>query len=109
MQTKIIIQLALLPLIFHSSSAECDDGWVELSSSCYFISPGHGSVEDIAGTDWAEARKICADQGGYLTEITTPEEWAELEVAIEDAYGDGVSDACHQHQCHLYIGGWQIK
>ena len=103
--TSMLINILLLPIFFNLSHGECDAGWVELTSSCYFISPGEGSVEDIAGTDWAEARKICADHGGYLAEITSEEEWMELEIAIEDVYGDGVADACHKHQCHLYIGG----
>ena len=96
--------MLILPLFFGSSLAQCEEGWLEMSSSCYLISPGEGRVEE-RGTDWAVARKICADHGGYLAEITSEEEWAELEVAIEEVYGNGLADACHSHQCHLYIGG----
>ena len=98
-------QLVLLVLLSPVHGNDCDPGWLLLGSSCYLIKPGQGDIGDTGGTDWAEARKICADHGGYLAEITTIEEWEEVQEAVEDVYGDQVDSACHQHQCHLYIGG----
>ena len=62
------------------------------------FSPGKGRVEVISGKNWVEARKIWTDQGGYLAEITSEEEWMELEITIEDVCGYGVTDACHKHR-----------
>ena len=87
--------LLLLPLLSCSSLAQCEEGWLEMSSSCYLISPaGHPG----GGVDWVVARKACADLGGYLAEISSEEEWAELLVALDVLYGEEESD-------HLYIGG----
>eukprot|EP00091_Calanus_sinicus_P021565 TRINITY_DN6446_c0_g1_i2.p1 TRINITY_DN6446_c0_g1~~TRINITY_DN6446_c0_g1_i2.p1 ORF type:complete len:165 (-),score=61.03 TRINITY_DN6446_c0_g1_i2:115-609(-) len=89
-----LLSLVLLPLLFCSSLPQCDEGWLEMSSSCYLISPaGHPG----GGVDWVLARKACADMGGYLAEITNEEEWAELLAGLDVLYGPEESD-------HLYIG-----
>ena len=87
--------LLLLPLLFCSSLSQCEEDWLDMSSSCYFISPaGHPG----GGVDWVLARKVCADMGGYLAEISTEEEWAEVLGGLDILYGPEESD-------HLYIGG----
>ena len=87
--------LVLLPLLFCSTLSQCEEGWLEMSSSCHFISPaGHPG----GGVDWVLARKACADMDAYLAEITNEEEWVELLAGLDVLYGPEESD-------HLYIGG----
>ena len=87
--------LMFLPFLCSSTIAQCEEGWLEMSSSCYLVSP---AGEPGGGVDWVVARKACADLGGYLAEITSEEEWLELLLELDVLYEHDESD-------HLYIGG----
>ena len=87
--------LLLVPLLICSVLSQCEEGWLEMTSSCYLISPaGHPG----GGVDWVVARHTCAGMGGYLAEINTEAEWGDLLTLLELSYDGDQSD-------HLYIGG----
>ena len=81
--------LLLLPLFVCSILSQCEEGWLEMTSSCYFISPaGHPG----GGVDWVVARHTCAEMGGYLAEINTEAEWGNLLAWLDLSYEADQSD-----------------
>jgi len=89
MNCKLILSL-VSTILLPSSVICCPDeiGWIPAGESCYRVSNDH--------MNWFEAQIYCADHGGYLAEIKSPEETEMVISMIEtDAmyYWIGLSDA----------------
>ncbi|XP_061112229.1 CD209 antigen-like protein E isoform X2 [Conger conger] len=66
----------------------CQPEWIQFNTSCYFISSTSKS--------WDESQGYCAERGGHLAIIDTPEEqtflWNQLVRGHWNAYWFGISD-----------------
>ena len=74
----IIVLFALIVII-----SGCPDGWTHMGSSCYRTL--------VEKTSWYEAKEGCYAQGGYLAELTSPEEEADIKEFVN-------------HNDHFWIG-----
>merc|ERR1712154_404192 len=85
------ISFILIFLSFTSLGMCCPLGWLDLDGSCYLIGPSTHK--------WFEAQVYCWDQGGYLAEVTSEEEFSLLEkYFLQDGvyYWIGLSDVASE-------------
>lgn len=77
------MQLVIFLFVLIVNISGCPDGWTHMGSSCY-----RTSLEKMS---WYEAKEDCQAQGGYLAELTSPEEEANINEFIN-------------HNDHFWIG-----
>ena len=77
------MQLVIFLFVLIVNISGCPDGWTHMGSSCY-----RTSLEKMS---WYEAKEDCQAEGGYLAELTSPEEEANINEFIN-------------HNDHFWIG-----
>lgn len=71
------------------------------SGHCYWVISG-----GILGTDWAGRQNACANQGGHLVSITTPEENAFVQLLHKGEVWIGASDGKSPQDATKGVYGW---
>jgi len=82
-------------------------GWIQLGQNCYLVSTSGNS-------SWWQAQQFCADNGGWLAEIISPEEQTDVNTLLipGGVYWIGLTDLAYegrfiwQHSYKPLSGGW---